>query len=74
MKVRIVSNRDIHELLTYPACIEVVRAAMMEVSRRNVHMPLRHGMPLPNGNGRLPRYPYIIPSHLARERSSLKPL
>jgi ornithine cyclodeaminase len=26
---------------------------MMEVSRRNVHMPLRHGMPLPNGNGRL---------------------
>ena len=26
---------------------------MVEVSRRNVHMPLRHGMPLPNGSGRL---------------------
>ena len=53
MKVRIVSTRDIHDVLTYSACIDVVRAAMVEVSRRNVHMPLRHGMPLPNGSGRL---------------------
>ena len=53
MKVRIISTRDIQELLTYPACIEVVREAMIEVSRRNVEMPLRHGMRLPNGNGAL---------------------
>ena len=53
MQVTMISTRDIHEILTYPACIKVVRAAMIEVSRRNVHMPLRHGIRLPNGNGRL---------------------
>lgn len=51
MKLRILSVADIRRLLTYRACIEVVREAMVEVSRRNVSLPLRHGMPLPNRKG-----------------------
>ena len=51
MKVRILSVADIRRLLTYQACIAVVREAMVEVSRRNVSLPLRTGMPLPNRKG-----------------------
>lgn len=46
-----ISGADLRRILTYPACIEVVRKAMVETSRRNVSLPLRHGMPLPNGRG-----------------------
>ncbi|MGH8248240.1 MAG: ornithine cyclodeaminase family protein, partial [Gammaproteobacteria bacterium] len=53
MKVRIVSIADIRRILTYKACIGAVRGAMVEVSRRNVSLPLRHGMPLPNRKGML---------------------
>jgi ornithine cyclodeaminase len=51
MKLRFLSGADLRRILTYSACIDVVRAAMIETSRRNVELPLRHGMKLPNGKG-----------------------
>ncbi len=51
MNIRMISGADLRRILTYPACIDVVRQAMIETSRRNVSLPLRHGMPLPNGRG-----------------------
>jgi len=53
MEVRVVSAEQVRDLLTYPACIDVVRAAMIEVSRRNADMPLRHAIKIPNGKGLL---------------------
>jgi len=49
--IRFISGGDLHRILTYPACIDVVRKAMVETSRRNVSLPLRHGMHLPGGRG-----------------------
>lgn len=51
MDIRMISGAELRRILTYPACIEVVRKAMIETSRRNVSLPLRHGMPLPGGRG-----------------------
>lgn len=51
LPIRFVSGAEVRRILTYPACIEVVRQAMIETSRRNVTLPLRHGMPLPGGRG-----------------------
>jgi ornithine cyclodeaminase len=51
VKVRFIPGADLRRILTYPACIGVVRKAMIETSRRNVSLPLRHGMPLPGGRG-----------------------
>ena len=51
MKIRMISGDELRRILTYPACVGVVRQAMIEVSRRNVSMPLRHAMPVPNGRG-----------------------
>jgi ornithine cyclodeaminase len=49
--VRVISGAEMRRILTYPACIQAVRQAMVETSRRNVSLPLRHGMPLPGGRG-----------------------
>jgi len=51
--IRFIPAADVHAILTYPACIGVVRKAMVETSRRNVELPLRHGMRLPGGKGML---------------------
>lgn len=51
MDIRMISGAELRRILTYPACIDVVRQAMIETSRRNVSLPLRHGMPLPGGRG-----------------------
>ena len=53
MKIKIISAEQVHELLTMSVCIDIVRDAMVEVSRRNVNMPLRHGMPIPDDRGML---------------------
>lgn len=53
MQLRIVSAEQIREILTYRACIDILRAAMIEVSRRNVDMPLRHAIRIPNRGGML---------------------
>lgn len=53
MDIRMIPGAELRRILTYPACIDVVRKAMIETSRRNVSMPLRHGMPLPGGRGML---------------------
>ena len=51
VQMRFISGAELRRILTYPACIDVVRKAMVETSRRNVSLPLRHGMPLPGGRG-----------------------
>lgn len=53
MDIRMIPGAELRRILTYPACIDVVRNAMIETSRRNVSMPLRHGMPVPGGHGLL---------------------
>jgi ornithine cyclodeaminase/alanine dehydrogenase-like protein (mu-crystallin family) len=51
--VRILSSVQVRELLTCEVCAEAIRAVMVEVSRGNVSMPLRHGIPVPHHAGRL---------------------
>lgn len=51
MKIRSLTADEVHSILTYPACIEEVEKAMVQTSKRNVSLPLRHGMKLPNDNG-----------------------
>jgi ornithine cyclodeaminase/alanine dehydrogenase-like protein (mu-crystallin family) len=41
MKILIVSGRDVHELLRYDECTEVLRAALAARARGEVYQPLR---------------------------------
>lgn len=49
MEIRFISNSELRSVLNYPACIEVIKQAMVEVSEGNVDLPLRHGLKLPKG-------------------------
>ena len=53
MDVRVISGREVRELLTYPECVRVVEQAMKAVGAGKVLMPLRQFMPLPTGKGLL---------------------
>jgi ornithine cyclodeaminase/alanine dehydrogenase-like protein (mu-crystallin family) len=53
LSIRMVSGAQVRELLSWDMCIDAISAAMMETSNRNVSLPLRHGLPIPNGNGTL---------------------
>jgi ornithine cyclodeaminase/alanine dehydrogenase-like protein (mu-crystallin family) len=57
LEIRVLSGQDLRQLLPYPDCVEVVASAMRAVSAGKVLMPLRHGMPLPNGAGMLGMMP-----------------
>ncbi|UCG73882.1 MAG: ornithine cyclodeaminase family protein [Chromatiales bacterium] len=57
MRIRAIGEELIRELLTPAAAIDVVDAAMREVSQGNVELPLRWGLKLPNGAmGMMPGY------------------
>ena len=49
MQLHAIDSTTLKRLLTYPACIDVVSAAMQATSAGKAELPLRHGLPLPNG-------------------------
>jgi len=51
--IRFLSGAQTRRLLPMQACIDAVREAMVQVSRGNAALPLRHAMPIPNGKGML---------------------
>jgi ornithine cyclodeaminase/alanine dehydrogenase-like protein (mu-crystallin family) len=51
--MRILTRSDVERLLPIEACIPVMRAAMIETSRRNVSLPIRQFMPIPGVSGKL---------------------
>jgi ornithine cyclodeaminase len=53
LELRVISAREVRELLPYDECVEAVEQAMRSVSAGKVQMPLRQSMPLPSGDGRL---------------------
>ncbi|MGB7906030.1 MAG: ornithine cyclodeaminase family protein [Steroidobacteraceae bacterium] len=53
LELRVISAREVRELLPFGACVDAVEQAMRSVSAGKVLMPLRQSMPLPSGDGRL---------------------
>lgn len=53
IRIRVIDGPMLRSLLTPAACIEVVRDAMIKVSRGQALLPLRRGMALPTGAGAL---------------------
>jgi len=53
LELRVISAREVRELLPFDACVAAVQQAMRGVSAGNVLMPLRQFMSLPSGDGRL---------------------
>lgn len=53
LDVRVISGREVRELLTYTDCVRVVEQAMQAVSAGRALLPLRNFMPLPTGKGLL---------------------
>jgi len=53
MTVRVISGREVRDLLPYPDCVRVVEQAMKTVSAGQALMPLRQFMALPTEQGRL---------------------
>ena len=51
--LRVISGREVRELLTYVDCVRVVEQAMKSVSAGQALLPLRQFMALPAGTGRL---------------------
>jgi ornithine cyclodeaminase/alanine dehydrogenase-like protein (mu-crystallin family) len=53
MKVLVLSDRDVEELLTMDACIEVMAEALAALARGEVHNPLRMPVRAPGAPGLL---------------------
>jgi len=53
LELRVISARELRELLPFGECVDAVERAMRSVSAGKVLMPLRQFMPLPSGDGRL---------------------
>jgi ornithine cyclodeaminase/alanine dehydrogenase-like protein (mu-crystallin family) len=53
LQVRVISGREVRELLPYDECVEAISNAMRAVSAGATVMPLRQAMPLPSGAGAL---------------------
>ena len=51
--MRVLSRHEVEQVLTVPACIEAMRAAMMATSERQCVLPLRQFMPIPGRPGKL---------------------
>lgn len=62
MPIRVIDAATIRELLTPRTAIDVIDAAMREVSRGNVEMPQRWGLKLPNSNGAMGMMPGYLGS------------
>lgn len=55
--LRLIPAHVVSQLLDYPSCVEVLRAVMPKVSAGKALLPLRHGLPLPDGKGVLGMMP-----------------
>jgi ornithine cyclodeaminase len=53
LELRVISAREVRELLPYGECVDAVEQAMRSVSAGKVLMPLRQLMPLPSSDGKL---------------------
>jgi ornithine cyclodeaminase len=53
LELRVISAREVRELLPFGECVAAVEQAMRGVSAGKVLMPLRQFMPVPAGDGRL---------------------
>lgn len=51
--MRIVTRSDVERLLPIGPCVDVMRQAMSATSRRNVSLPIRQFMPIPDAPGKL---------------------
>lgn len=51
--MRVLTSSDLARVLTFPRCIEAVRAAMIATSARDCALPLRQFMPVPRRAGKL---------------------
>ncbi|WP_422342951.1 ornithine cyclodeaminase family protein [Parasphingorhabdus sp.] len=51
--MRIVTQSDVERLLPVRPCVDVMRQAMSATSRRNVSLPIRQFMPIPDAPGKL---------------------
>ncbi|MGA0026225.1 MAG: ornithine cyclodeaminase family protein [Steroidobacteraceae bacterium] len=55
--LRLIPAHVVRQLLDYPSCVEVLRAVMPKVSAGKALLPLRQGLPLPDGKGVLGMMP-----------------
>lgn len=55
--MRIITQSQVERLLPVDACVDVMRDAMMATSRRDVTLPIRQFMPVPNARGKLALMP-----------------
>jgi alanine dehydrogenase len=60
MDIRFINEQVIKQLLTPAKCIELMDQAMRQVSLGQAELPLRHGLPLPNGKGMLGMMPGFL--------------
>jgi len=51
MKVLVLSETEVEDLLTMEECIEVMEGALIALARGDVHQPLRHVIRAPNAAG-----------------------
>ena len=63
MKIRIVSGSDVHELLGYGECAEVMRAALAARARGEVYQPLRTVIRPADGAGLMALMPVLLARH-----------
>jgi ornithine cyclodeaminase/alanine dehydrogenase-like protein (mu-crystallin family) len=63
MKVLVLSEHDVEELLTMESCIEVMEGALAALARGEVHNPLRQAIRAPGAPGLLG----LMPAHRAGE-------
>ncbi|MEE4337271.1 ornithine cyclodeaminase family protein [Erythrobacter sp.] len=55
--MRIIPQSEVERLLPVGPCVEVMREAMIRVSRRDVSLPIRQFMPVPGAAGKLALMP-----------------
>jgi alanine dehydrogenase len=65
MKVRIINQKEVEELLTMRECIGLMEKVLMSLARGEAILPLRSVVALPEKNGRLA----MMPSYLANPAS-----
>ena len=51
--MRIITRSDVERLLPVDACVDVMRAAMIATSKRDITLPIRQFMPVPEGSGKM---------------------
>jgi len=65
MKLRVINEREVLQLLDMATCIDLMDAALRALSRGDAVVPLRHKLPLPDGAGLLG----LMPGYLGDPKS-----